>query len=279
MKKKIAAALLACSLLTGCSVDTMADSLANDIAGQVESMYADGQPSAAPAFGEETAPAPTVSTAELAEQARQAYESLKAENREDPALRPWEPLVELAQIRDMDGNGIPELILATYVTYETAGLQWEGREIYDEFEGPIYAYSVYTYGESGLRTLISERPTLGIVAAGCDLIIGADQMDGQPVVVVLSTDGGTGDSFGDEMYTCYIHAEAVNPFTGQCLEKLDQEIRGSRAIDRSGGNLPERVSHYTYLTLDENGILTFPQAQAATPSAVLDRQKWREDEG
>ena len=278
MKKRIAAALLACFLLTGCSVDTMADSLANDIAGQVESMYADGQPSAAPAFGEETAPAPTVSTAELAEQARQAYESLKAENREDPALRPWEPLVELAQIRNMDGNGIPELILATYVTYETAGFQWEGREIYGEFEGPIYAYSVYTYGESGLQTLISNRPTLGIVAAGCNLVIGADQMDGQPVVVVLSSDGGTGDSFGDEGYTCYIHVEAVNPFTGQCLEKLDQEIQGSRAIDRSGGSLTERVSHYTYLTLDENGILTFPQAQAATPSAVWDMQKWKEGE-
>ena len=149
MKKRIAAALLACFLLTGCSVDTMADSLANDIAGQVESMYADGQPSAAPAFGEETAPAPTVSTAELAEQARQAYESLKAENREDPALRPWEPLVELAQIQDMNGDGIPELILATYVNitaYEAAGFQWDGREIYDGFEGPVYVYSVYLWG-------------------------------------------------------------------------------------------------------------------------------------
>ena len=268
MKKKIAAAVLACLLLTGCGVDMMADSLANDIARQVESMYADGQSSAAPAFGGETASAPTVSTAELAEQARQAYESLKAENRKDPALGPWEPLVEQAQIQDMDGDGIPELILATYVnivTYETAGFQWEGRKIYDGFEGPIYIYSVYTYGESGLQTLISERPTLGIVAAGCDLVIGADQMDGQPVVVVLSTDGATGDSFGEEGYTCYIHVETVNPFTGRCLEKLDQEIEGARAFDRSGGSLTERVSHYTYLTLDENGILTFPRSQAAAP--------------
>jgi len=39
MKRKIAAALLACFLLTGCSVDTMADSLADDIAGQLESLY------------------------------------------------------------------------------------------------------------------------------------------------------------------------------------------------------------------------------------------------
>ena len=276
MKKRITAALLACFLLTGCSVDTMADSLANDIAGQVESMY--GQATPAPVPDRESVPAPTTSAVDLAEQARQAYESLKEENRENPMLRPWEPLVELAQIQDMDGDGIPELILATYVTYETVGFQWEGREIYDEFEGPIYAYSVYTYGESGLQTLISNRPTLGIVAAGCNLVIGADQMDGQPVVVVLSSDGGTGDSFGDEGYTCYIHVEAVNPFTGQCLEKLDQEINGSRAIDCSGGSISERVGHYTYLTLDENGILTFPQVQAATPSAVWDMQKWKEGE-
>lgn len=39
MKKKIAAALLACLLLTGCGMDTMADSLADDIAGQLESLY------------------------------------------------------------------------------------------------------------------------------------------------------------------------------------------------------------------------------------------------
>lgn len=276
--RKMAVLVLACALLlTGCgTVDSTADVLADGIAGQVESMY--GQATPAPVPDRESVPAPTASAVDLAEQARQAYESLKAENREDPALRPWEPLVELAQIRDMDGNGIPELILATYVTYETAGFQWEGREIYGEFEGPIYAYSVYTYGESGLQTLISNRPTLGIVAAGCNLVIGADQMDGQPVVVVLSSDGGTGDSFGDEGYTCYIHVEAVNPFTGQCLEKLDQEIRGSRAIDRSGGSLTERVSHYTYLMLDENGILTFPQVHAATPSAVWDMQKWKEGE-
>lgn len=278
MNKRIAAALLACFLLTGCSVDTMADSLANDIAGQVEKMYADGQSPAAPAFGGETTSTPTVSTAELAEQARQAYESLKEENRENPMLRPWEPLVELAQIRDMDGNGIPELILATYVTYETAGFQWEGREIYDEFEGPIYAYSVYTYGESGLQTLISQRPTLGIEAAGCSLVIGADQVDGQPVVVVLSSNEATGVDFGEEGYTRCIHVEAVNPFTGQCLEKLDQEIKGSRVIDCSGGSISERVGHYAYLTLDENGILAFPQAQAATPSAVWNMSKWKESE-
>lgn len=39
MKKKIAAAVLACLLLTGCGVDTMADSLADDIAGQLENLY------------------------------------------------------------------------------------------------------------------------------------------------------------------------------------------------------------------------------------------------
>ena len=44
MKKRIAAAALACLLLTGCGMDTMADSLADDISGQLESLY--GQPSA-----------------------------------------------------------------------------------------------------------------------------------------------------------------------------------------------------------------------------------------
>ena len=39
MKKKTAAAVLACLLLTGCGMDTMADSLADDIAGQLESLY------------------------------------------------------------------------------------------------------------------------------------------------------------------------------------------------------------------------------------------------
>lgn len=39
MKKKITAAVLACLLLTGCGVNTMADSLADDIAGQLEGLY------------------------------------------------------------------------------------------------------------------------------------------------------------------------------------------------------------------------------------------------
>lgn len=39
MKKKMAIAALACLLLTGCGMDTMADSLAGDIAGQLESLY------------------------------------------------------------------------------------------------------------------------------------------------------------------------------------------------------------------------------------------------
>ena len=39
MKKKITAAVLACLLLTGCGMDTMADSLADDIAGQLEGLY------------------------------------------------------------------------------------------------------------------------------------------------------------------------------------------------------------------------------------------------
>lgn len=39
MKKKITAAVLACLLLTGCGMDTIADSLADDIAGQLESLY------------------------------------------------------------------------------------------------------------------------------------------------------------------------------------------------------------------------------------------------
>lgn len=39
MKKKITAAVLACLLLTGCGMDTMANSLADDIAGQLESLY------------------------------------------------------------------------------------------------------------------------------------------------------------------------------------------------------------------------------------------------
>lgn len=164
-----------------------------------------------------------------------------------------------ALISDLDGNGIPELIL---VTNQVLDIQDIDGSVSQE---PACVFGVYTYGESGLQTLISDWPTRCVIAGGNDLVIGADSRDGQPVVVALYRGETTSANFGDVGYEGEIHAEAVNPFTGQLLEALDQEMMGGNTIYHSDGELSEKVSHYTYLTLDENGILTFPRAQAAAP--------------
>ena len=249
--RKMAVLVLACALLlTGCgTVDSMADVLADGIAGQVESMY--GQATPAPVPDRESVPAPTASAVDLAEQAQQTYEALKAQN--------WGTPMGQAQISDLDGNGIPELIL---VTNQILDIQDIDGSVNQE---PACVFSVYTYGKSGLQTLISDWPTRCVVAGGNDLIIGGDQLDGQPVVVALYRGETTSCGFGDVGYEGEIHVEAVDPFTGQLLEELDQGLMGGNTIYHSDGTPEEKVSHYTYLTLDENGILTFPRAQAATP--------------
>ena len=164
-----------------------------------------------------------------------------------------------ALISDLDGNGIPELIL---VTNQILDIQDIDGSVSQE---PACVFSVYTYGESGLQALISDWPTRCVIAAGNDLVIGVDSRDGQPVVVALYRGETTSANFGDVGYEGEIHVEAVNPFTGQLLEELDQGLMGGNTIYHSDGELSEKVSHYSYLTLDENGILTFPRAQAAAP--------------
>ena len=177
-------------------------------------------------------------------------------------MQNWGTPMGQALISDLDGNGIPDLIL---VTNQILDIQDIDGSVSQE---PACVFSVYTYGESGLQTLISDWPTRCVIAGGNDLVIGADSREGQPVVVALYRGETTSANFGDVGYEGKIHVEAVNPFTGQLLEELDQGLMGGNTIYHSDGELSEKVSHYTYLTLDENGILTFPQVQAATPSAV-----------
>lgn len=253
MKKPAVLVLVCCLILTGCgTVDSTADILADGIAGQVESMYVgSGLATPSPVPDRDSASAPTVSAVDLAEQARQAYEALKMQN--------WGTPMGQALISDLDGNGIPELIL---VTNQVLDIQDIDGSVSQE---PACVFSVYTYGESGLQTLISDWPTRCVIAGGNDLVIGADRRDGQSVVVALYRGETTSANFSDVGYEGEIHVEAVNPFTGQLLEELDQEMMGGNTIYHSDGELSEKVSHYTYLTLDENGILTFPRAQAAAP--------------
>ena len=253
MKRMAVLVLVCCLLLTGCStVDSTADILADGIAGQVESMYVDGrQTTSASTPDRDSALAPPVSSMDLADQARREYEALKMQN--------WGTPMGQALISDLDGNGIPELIL---VTNQILDIQDNDGGVSQE---SACVFSVYTYGESGLQTLISDWPTRCVIAGGNDLVIGADSRDGQPVVVALYRGETTSANFGDVGYEGEIHVEAVNPFTGQLLEELDQGLMGGNTIYHSDGELSEKVSHYTYLTLDENGILTFPRAQAAAP--------------
>lgn len=247
MKKRITALAFVCVLLTGCSAtSSIADLLANEIGGQLEYMYASDEQALY-----DSLPDKTQSAAELAEQARQTYEKLKTDY--------WGTPMGQAQIEDMDGNGIPELIL---VSNQILDIQDIDGSVNQE---PACVFSVYTYGESGLQTLISDWPTRCVLAGGNDLTIGADRLDGQPVVVALYRGETTSCSFGDVGYEGEIHVEAVDPFTGQLLEELDQGLMGGNTIYHSDGTPEEKVSHYTYLTLDANGILTFPPAQAATP--------------
>ena len=258
MKKEMMAAVLACALtLSGCggAVGDAEKTSVDEIAGQSESMYASEQP-----------PASSASVEELAEQARQAYERLEKEHYVDSSIGPWCPLREQALVQDMDGDGIPELILATF---EMAESQWTDSIDYEGWQGPVYVYSVYTYGESGLQTLMLKWPTRALTAAGCRLCIGADLMDGQPVVVTLSIDAATGVKFGDEGYSEYIHVEALNPFTGQVLDEFDQEIQDSSTANCPVETLEEKVSHFTWLTLDGRGVLSLPLPRRAAQSAVL----------
>ena len=107
MKRMAVLVLVCCLLLTGCSsVDSTADILADGIAGQVESMYVDGRQTTSTSTPDrDSALAPTVSAVDLADQARREYEALKMQN--------WGTPMGQALISDLDGNGIPELILVT----------------------------------------------------------------------------------------------------------------------------------------------------------------------
>lgn len=170
MKRMAVLVLVCCLLLTGCGmVGSTADILADGIAGQVESMYVgSGLATPAPVPDRDSALAPTVSAVDLADQARQEYEALKMQN--------WGTPMGQALISDLDGNGIPELIL---VTDQILDIQDIDGSVSQE---PACVFSVYTYGESGLQTLISDWPTRCVIAGGNDLVIGADSRDGQPVV-------------------------------------------------------------------------------------------------
>ncbi len=83
-------------------------------------------------------------------------------------MQNWGTPMGQALISDLDGNGIPDLIL---VTNQILDIQDNDGSVSQE---PACVFSVYTYGESGLQTLISDWPTRCVIAGGNDLVIGAD---------------------------------------------------------------------------------------------------------
>ena len=144
------------------------------------------QTSAASTPDRDSALAPSGSAVELAVLARREYEALKMQN--------WGTHMGLTLISDLDGNGIPELILVTNRILDIQDIDGSVRQ------EPACVFSVYTYGESGLQTLISDWPTRCVIAGGNDLVIGADSRDGQPVVVALYRGETTSANFGDVGY-------------------------------------------------------------------------------
>lgn len=178
------------------------------------------------------------------EEAKEAYEAY------DLLLEPYE-ISNTAQalIEDIDGDGIPELVL---VRDKPVTVMIEGQAV----ETLRMVYSVYTYN-NGIQTLISDRVTHSAPAAGSWIKIGIDRVDGRPAVVAVCTGETTGVSFGDDGYEGEIEVEALDPYTGEVLSKLAQTVQGGRIVTQQPENIASEIRRFTALTLDENGLLDF----------------------
>ena len=190
---------------------------------------------------------PAVNTTDMAKAAQQAY---------DLILSAYSSSDTKSYVLDMDENGIPEMVL---VTSEMTSSSRGGRTS----DAIRYVYSVYTYRAGKVKTLISKRVTRAEQAAGNYLVVGADKVDGKPVVVTMYTGETTGVNFGDPGYEGEIYVEAVDPFADKVLATLSQQFRGESILSQTPSNFYNEISRFSAMTLDENGVLTFSPAVIA----------------
>lgn len=216
---------------------------------------------------------------EKAQKAIDAYTSI---------LEPYrESMYAQAITSDMDGDGIPELIL----------LKDKLVTVYDG-KSPMSVvrmfYDVYTYTGGGVKTLVSDRDTQSMPTMSSEIQIGVDRVDGVPAVVTICYDEPTDACFGEIGYKGEFRAEALNPFTGKVLSTLSQTFRGRSIVAQTPENLFQETRRFSELELDDRGVLTFPLTvtgeyvsrlalgQTADPSAVVletakDLEKLRND--
>ena len=153
-------------------------------------------------------------------------------------------------VTDIDGNGIPELIL---VVDKDVTLEYEGRA----FNTKRVFYSVYTYGDRGVKPLFEDRITSAVPASGSQIIVGVDHVDGKPMVVIMCGAGPTGCGFGDRGYEWEIEVQAVDPFSDAVLSELYQKVEGSTIVSQYPADFDKEVGYYEELTLDKNGMISF----------------------
>lgn len=186
--------------------------------------------------------------------ARQAYDSI---------LEPYLGATAYSCITDIDGDGIPELIL---IADKAVRIKQDGAT----FDTRRFVYSVYTYGNSGAVTLINERVTPMSPASGCAIMIGVDRVDGKPMLVAKYESGPTGVYFGDDGYELEIDVQAIDPFSDVVLSELHQEIRGSTIVAESPKDFSREVRRYSQMKLDANGVLSFSPAVHTQPTWQID---------
>lgn len=169
-----------------------------------------------------------------------------------------------------DLNVLAEQIQGYFDKYENSAVCLMG--ITSRFQGDYYVipYSVYTYGDHGVRTLIDKRVTKSAQAGGSSLVVGVDQVDGNPVIIAMSIGETTGVDFGDAGYESRINVEAVDPFRDVIVSELYQEIQGKHVVCQAPGNFSGELSRFSEMKLDENGILSFSPAVIAESMKAKD---------
>ena len=191
----------------------------------------------------------------VAKEAKQEYDAM---------LEPYWGLSDTQSlISDLDGDGIPEMVLIEPKMVQVA---YEGQMM----DSMRYVYSVYTYGDHGVRTLIDKRVTKSAQAGGSSLVVGVDQVDGNPVIIAMSIGETTGVDFGDAGYESRINVEAVDPFRDVIVSELYQEIQGKHVVCQAPGNFSGELSRFSEMKLDENGILSFSPAVIAESMKAKD---------
>ena len=190
---------------------------------------------------------------DTAQRARQEYDAM---------LEHWGSDTQ-SLISDLDGDGIPEMVLIEPKMVQVA---YNGQMM----DSMRYVYRVFTYGDNGIETLIDQRITKSEQAAGNTLVVGVDKVDGKPVIVAMSVGETTGVYFGDDGYESRINVEAVDPFRDVTVSELYQEIQGKRVVSQTPSDFSEELSRYSEMKLDEYGVLSFSPAVIAQRTKVKD---------